>query len=110
MRLGELLRTAGLTAPHGNTDPEISGVTRDSRTVKGGELFAAIPGRTDSGEKYIADAAARGAAAILAGRDYCGESFGLPIVRAASVRAGVARRAPPIFLKECLLRTEDIRQ
>ena len=97
MRLGELLRTAGLTAPHGNTDPEISGVTRDSRTVKGGELFAAIPGRTDSGEKYIADAAARGAAAILAGRDYCGESFGLPIVRAASVRAGFARLCAAAF-------------
>jgi len=50
----------------GAPSPEITGVTCDSRRVAPGFLFAAIPGTTNDGRDYIADALARGAAAILA--------------------------------------------
>ncbi|MGB0575505.1 MAG: UDP-N-acetylmuramoyl-L-alanyl-D-glutamate--2,6-diaminopimelate ligase [Alphaproteobacteria bacterium] len=49
-----------------NLDPDIVGLTADSRAVKPGYLFAALPGTQSDGRDFIADALARGAAAILA--------------------------------------------
>jgi UDP-N-acetylmuramoyl-L-alanyl-D-glutamate--2,6-diaminopimelate ligase len=45
--------------------PEITGITADSREVKPGYLFAALPGSKLDGRKFIDDAVAKGAAAIL---------------------------------------------
>jgi UDP-N-acetylmuramoyl-L-alanyl-D-glutamate--2,6-diaminopimelate ligase len=42
-----------------------SGVADDSRRVRPGDLFVAIPGDFTDGRKYIPDAIARGAAAVL---------------------------------------------
>ena len=47
----------------------ISGVTADSRTVAPGALFAALPGSRADGRQFIADAVARGAAALLVPAD-----------------------------------------
>lgn len=44
---------------------EITGLTADSRTVKPGNLFAALAGATANGTAYIKDAIAAGAVAIL---------------------------------------------
>ncbi len=44
----------------------ITGVTSDSRAVRAGNLFAAIPGAKADGRAFIAQAAMRGAAAVLA--------------------------------------------
>jgi UDP-N-acetylmuramoyl-L-alanyl-D-glutamate--2,6-diaminopimelate ligase len=52
--------------PTGAANPEITGVTCDSRRVAPGYLFAAIPGAAQDGRDYIPDALARGASAILA--------------------------------------------
>ncbi len=49
-----------------NLDPDIVGLTADSHAVKPGYLFAALPGSQSDGRDFIADALARGAAAILA--------------------------------------------
>jgi UDP-N-acetylmuramoyl-L-alanyl-D-glutamate--2,6-diaminopimelate ligase len=43
----------------------IRDVQLDSRSVGAGDLFAALPGRAADGARYVADAVARGAAAIL---------------------------------------------
>jgi len=48
------------------TDPEIVGLTADSRAVRRGYLFAALPGEKTDGRKFIAQAIASGATAILA--------------------------------------------
>ena len=61
MRLGELMDGNPITL-----DREISGLTADSRAVKPGFLFAALPGLRADGRHYIADALARGATAVLA--------------------------------------------
>ena len=50
-------------------DPIIAGLTLDSREVKPGYLFAALAGSRQDGARFIADAAARGAIAILAAPD-----------------------------------------
>ena len=47
------------------TRGEFSDVTCDSRQVKPGALFFAIPGTHDDGQRYIAEARARGAAAVV---------------------------------------------
>lgn len=49
-------------------DPEILGLTADSRAVKPGFLFAALPGTKADGRSFLADALARGAVAVLAPR------------------------------------------
>ncbi len=69
MRLTELVPDMLTVAPL-TRDTEISGLTADSRLVKPGFLFAALPSATENsgtdGRNYIADALARGAVAILA--------------------------------------------
>ena len=52
--------------PH---DSIIAGLTLDSREVKPGYLFAALAGSRQDGARFVADAAARGATAILAAPD-----------------------------------------
>jgi UDP-N-acetylmuramoyl-L-alanyl-D-glutamate--2,6-diaminopimelate ligase len=56
--------TAGLRQGEGATP--IAGLTADSRAVRPGFLFAALPGARADGRAFIADAVARGAAAVLA--------------------------------------------
>ena len=45
---------------------KIAGVTADSRAVKPGFLFAALPGAKADGRAFIGEAVARGAAVVLA--------------------------------------------
>lgn len=47
-------------------DPVIAGIAADSREVRDGFLFAALPGEKFDGRTFIADAVAQGAAAVLA--------------------------------------------
>ena len=64
MTLGELF---GLEAklPEGLSRLPISGLAADSREVQPGFLFAALPGMKTDGQRFIAQALERGAAAIL---------------------------------------------
>ena len=64
MRLSALLegiKTGGLSA-----DPQICGVTCDSRQVEKGYLFVAISGGQQDGHRFAGEALKRGAAVILA--------------------------------------------
>lgn len=45
-----------------------SGAVLDSRRVRGGELFFALPGERTDGHRFVADALERGAAAAVVGR------------------------------------------
>lgn len=58
------LSELGLTA-RGGVDPMIAGVTVDSRAVKPGFLFAALPGARVHGAEFIGPALRMGAAAVL---------------------------------------------
>ena len=58
------LTALGLAAASGR-DPQITGITVDSREVKDGMLFAALPGATVHGGEIIQYALRMGAAAIL---------------------------------------------
>jgi UDP-N-acetylmuramoyl-L-alanyl-D-glutamate--2,6-diaminopimelate ligase len=60
IRLSDL----GLTARAGR-DPALSGLTADSRAVRAGMLFAALPGTATHGARFIPAALEQGAVAIL---------------------------------------------
>ena len=66
MKLSELLRDVPVREIHGDADVDITSVTPDSRMVRKGALFVAIPGTAKDGTAFIPQAIERGAAAILA--------------------------------------------
>jgi UDP-N-acetylmuramoyl-L-alanyl-D-glutamate--2,6-diaminopimelate ligase len=63
LRLSEILRRDL------DFDPEITGVTADSRKVGAGTLFCALPGQKTDGRDFIPQALSQGASAILVPRD-----------------------------------------
>ena len=81
-----MLTVAGL-------DPaSISGVSADSRSIRPGMLYAALPGRTFDGRDFIADAVGRGAAAVLApeGTAWPAQVRPVPLVTVAEPRRSLA--------------------
>ncbi|MFK7875797.1 MAG: UDP-N-acetylmuramoyl-L-alanyl-D-glutamate--2,6-diaminopimelate ligase [Paracoccaceae bacterium] len=67
--LGSMYLTdLGLTAQRGR-NPEIAGLSVDSRSVKPGHLFAALPGSHVHGGEFIQYALRQGAVAILTDRE-----------------------------------------
>lgn len=77
------------------TDPEITGVTADSRKVRPGALFAALPGSKADGRSFIPAALNAGAAAVLAPDDVDG--LPVPVVHAADLRRGYALAARALY-------------
>ena len=72
MKLEVILRAlTGVVAVKGSLGAEITGIAYDSRHVRRGYLFAAMPGARDDGWAYVADAVERGAAAILSTHPAC---------------------------------------
>jgi len=67
LRLTDLLELEddGAMIGHGG-DVEVTGLASDSRRVRPGYLFAALPGTVTDGGRFVADAVARGAVAVLA--------------------------------------------
>ena len=65
MKLNELLKNVEILNILGDTEVEITGVNIDSRKIREGHLFIAIPGTQTDGHKFIPKAIELGAAAIL---------------------------------------------
>jgi UDP-N-acetylmuramoyl-L-alanyl-D-glutamate--2,6-diaminopimelate ligase len=78
MRLSELVKRDL------SNDPQIEGVTADSRKVRPGWLFAALPGAKVDGRSFAPKAVEQGAAAVLAGREI--EGMAAPLVIASDPR------------------------
>jgi UDP-N-acetylmuramoyl-L-alanyl-D-glutamate--2,6-diaminopimelate ligase len=81
-----MTRLSDLVARTLDIDPEIAGVTGDSRRVQPGWLFAALPGAQADGRAFIDQALARGAAAILALQDTPDLKVNTPLIRAGDTR------------------------
>jgi UDP-N-acetylmuramoyl-tripeptide--D-alanyl-D-alanine ligase len=64
--LQEIARTLGQTSQE--VAGEVTGICIDSRRVAPGDLFVALPGQRTSGERFIGEALARGASAVVASR------------------------------------------
>src|SRR5262245_27592008 len=65
----------------------LSGLAVDSRAVRPGALFVAVPGAKEDGAAYAADAVRRGAAAVVSERPL---SVDVPVVLVPDARAAAA--------------------
>ncbi|MDO8411148.1 MAG: UDP-N-acetylmuramoyl-L-alanyl-D-glutamate--2,6-diaminopimelate ligase [Phenylobacterium sp.] len=72
-------------------DPQVTGVTADSRKVRPGYLFAALPGAQADGAAFAAQAVAAGAVAILSAEALSG--LDVPVVTSADPRRAYALAA-----------------
>jgi UDP-N-acetylmuramoyl-L-alanyl-D-glutamate--2,6-diaminopimelate ligase len=90
-------RSADATSPPAALprDPVLAGLTLDSRKVRPGFLFAALPGLHQDGTAFVPDAVNRGATAILVGADACLPPLdpGIVVVRDDNPRRRVALMA-----------------
>ena len=67
-KLFELLENTTVGALYGDGSAAIAGLTYDSRAVKPGDCFFAVPGTQSDGHDYIPSAVAKGAAAVVCER------------------------------------------
>jgi UDP-N-acetylmuramoyl-L-alanyl-D-glutamate--2,6-diaminopimelate ligase len=97
------VRTAGRDAPGRLTAAGaargVGGITHDSRRVRPGDLYAALPGGTYHGARFCAQAATAGAAAVLtdpAGKELAIRS-GLPVFVVGDPRVRLGEVAAWIY-------------
>jgi len=81
---------------------EFSGLTSDSRKVAPGYLFAALSGSQTDGGRFLKDAVARGAAAILGKPDLAQDAAALNVrfIPAANPRQALAQFAAAFYGKQ----------
>ncbi|MEU6594405.1 UDP-N-acetylmuramoyl-L-alanyl-D-glutamate--2,6-diaminopimelate ligase [Streptomyces sp. NPDC046881] len=95
--LAELADQLGVTAPE--TAAEITGITHDSRAVRPGDLYAALPGARLHGADFVTQAASLGAAAVLT--DPTGAeratATGLPVLVVEDPRGRMGELAATIY-------------
>jgi UDP-N-acetylmuramoyl-L-alanyl-D-glutamate--2,6-diaminopimelate ligase len=76
------------------SDIEVTGMTADSRAVRPGFLFAALPGTRTDGARFVADAIAAGAVAVLAKAGTAVTAPpAIPILRSSEPRRALALMA-----------------
>jgi UDP-N-acetylmuramoyl-L-alanyl-D-glutamate--2,6-diaminopimelate ligase len=89
------LKSEGLVqAVYGDETVRVSGVAHDSRRVQAGDLFVAIPGLHHDGAEFVAEAAAKGASAVLAVRSI---QASIPVVVAEDLWAAFSRIASRVY-------------
>jgi UDP-N-acetylmuramoyl-L-alanyl-D-glutamate--2,6-diaminopimelate ligase len=69
---------------------DVASVTADSRKAAPGGLFVALAGTRTDGARYVADAVARGAVAVVAAEGAEIGAPGVPVLRAADPRRALA--------------------
>ncbi len=94
MKLGQLTEPLQIIRSTADPETEICGISHDSRKTKPGDLFVAIKGFESDGHRYIPDAAAKGAAAVL-----CEEApeIDIPYVLIGDCRLGLALASREFF-------------
>jgi UDP-N-acetylmuramoyl-L-alanyl-D-glutamate--2,6-diaminopimelate ligase len=94
----QLQSLAGTETPAGCGGVDITGLTADSRQVQPGWLFAAIPGNKADGARFVPEALAKGAAAVLAGVGAdVAVPAGVPVIRTAEPRRTLALMAARFY-------------
>jgi len=96
MKLKDL---AGILPVEGtaSVDAEVTGISSDSRQVKPGVVFFALAGTKADGAVYAADAAARGAAAIVTGKGSNVAGLSVPVLSVDDPRLALALSAARYF-------------
>ena len=96
MKLSQLIG-ADVEAPAGLSDVEIGSITPDSRAVQPGALFVALAGAKADGGRFVADAVAKGAVAVLAAKDAVLPDVAAPVLRSVEPRRALALMAARFY-------------
>ena len=91
-RLEELFND-DIALPQGSGGLAVCGLSADSRAIKAGMVFAALPGTKADGARFVPQAVEAGAVAILAGAQARFDDPGIPVIRAADPRRALAQAA-----------------
>ena len=95
--LGELADQLGAEKP--GSDAEVTGITHDSRAVRPGDVYAALPGARLHGADFVTQAAGLGAVAVLT--DPTGAeraaATGLPVLVVDDPRGSMGELAATIY-------------
>lgn len=97
MKLNELLKNVEILNILGDTEVEITGVNIDSRKIREGHLFIAIPGTQTDGHKFIPKAIELGAAAILCENIPDNQEPGVTYITVKSTEDSVGKVATQFF-------------
>jgi UDP-N-acetylmuramoyl-L-alanyl-D-glutamate--2,6-diaminopimelate ligase len=90
-----------ISASPGSGNVEIAGLTADSREVRPGWLFAALPGSQADGTRFVPDAIAKGAAAILVKTGIAVADAGqVPVLASAEPRHALALMAARFYREQ----------
>ena len=92
MKLGDIVGEAYSEAA-AFADLAISGISSDSRSVAPGNLFFALPGSKADGSAFAADAAAKGAAAVVTGKNTSVSGLSIPVIQVDDPRRLLALAA-----------------
>ncbi len=99
LSLGQIADVLEAECPAGMAERVVGGVSTDSRQVKTGDLFFAIPGEKFDGHDFVAKALLAGAVAAVVEKDGPreGEEWGrLPVVKVGSVRRVLGQLAKDV--------------
>ncbi|ESZ33545.1 MULTISPECIES: UDP-N-acetylmuramoyl-L-alanyl-D-glutamate--2,6-diaminopimelate ligase [unclassified Mesorhizobium] len=90
---------AGILPVEGTSsrDVEVTGISSDSRSVKTGVVFFALAGSKADGSAYAADAAKRGAAAVVVGKASAVSGLSVPVLSVDDARLALALSAARFF-------------
>jgi UDP-N-acetylmuramoyl-L-alanyl-D-glutamate--2,6-diaminopimelate ligase len=94
--LHALTALLGLPTPDG-ADVQVTGVIHDSRQVRPGDLYAALPGANTHGAAFVAEAAAAGAVAVLTDPAGAGSTGSLAAVVIDNPRALLGQLAAEVY-------------
>ncbi|WP_027057939.1 UDP-N-acetylmuramoyl-L-alanyl-D-glutamate--2,6-diaminopimelate ligase [Mesorhizobium loti] len=99
MKLRDL---AGILPVEGtaSADLEVTGISSDSRQVKPGVVFFALAGTKADGSAYAADAARRGAVAIVTSKGSSAAGLQVPVLAVDDPRLALALSASSFFGKQ----------
>jgi len=96
MKLSTLLDALPESAIVGNPDVDITGIATDSRKVTPGSLFIAVAGTAEDGHRFMEDAVARGAVALV-GETQPSEAQGAVFIKVPNSRIGAAFLAEAFY-------------
>jgi UDP-N-acetylmuramoyl-L-alanyl-D-glutamate--2,6-diaminopimelate ligase len=96
MTLGELVGPEA-ELPQAWSETAVTGLAADSREIRPGYLFAALPGTLTDGTRFIDDALTRGASAILVPQGAKPEAGGVPVLEDVDPRRRLALMAARFY-------------
>jgi UDP-N-acetylmuramoyl-L-alanyl-D-glutamate--2,6-diaminopimelate ligase len=100
VRFAKLLRGIDVRAPVAQGDLEISNIACDSRLVNRGALFVAVRGEKTDGNRFVSDAASRGAIAVISEEANSGAlPPDFPWIQVASARKALAISAANFYAR-----------